>query len=373
MTMSPACISCLLICLASGAPAQKTEPGTPTLTVRSTLVLAPVLVKTKEGQVVFNLSADDFLLTDNGVSQNVTLVQDTDSQPLALAVVVETGGAGALHLSDYQQLDAILDALAGGAEHRVALIGFDSSPHLLTPFTPDTAVASDRLASLHEGDQGAVILDGVVFAVEQLRAQPPNYRRAILLLSETIDHGSKASLGDALRLISDTNTTMYSFAFSSTSAAVSHEASKVGQVSVGGWSGKPAEPGPAHGCFSREGADAEYQGHYSKQVLDCISQLAPPLRLATMAFLTSRNALRTNAAEAVAQLTGGEFFRFHNAKDLKPGLIAVSNDVPNYYVLSFRPTSLTPGMHALHVEVRNRPHVILKSRAEYWMESDTAR
>jgi VWFA-related protein len=349
--MSPACISCLLICLASGAPAQKTEPGTPTLTVRSTLVLAPVLVKTKEGQVVFNLSADDFLLTDNGVSQNVTLVQDTDSQPLALAVVVETGGAGALHLSDYQQLDAILDALAGGAEHRVALIGFDSSPHLLTPFTPDTAVASDRLASLHEGDQGAAILDGVVFAVEQLRAQPPNYRRAILLLSETIDHGSKASLGDALRLISDTNTTMYSFAFSSTSAAVSHEASKLHVDGLG----KPAEPGPAHGCFSREGSDAEYQGHYSKQVLDCISQLAPPLRLATMAFLTSRNALRTNAAEAVAQLTGGEFFRFHNAKDLKPGLIAVSNDVPNYYVLSFRPTSLTPGMHALHVEVRNRP------------------
>ena len=108
-------------------------------------------------------------------------------------------------------------------------------------------------------------------------------------------------------------------------------------------------------------------------MLDCISQLAPPLRLATMAFLTGRNALRTNTCEAVAQLTGGEFFHFHNAKDLKSGLIAVSNDVPNYYVLSFRPTSLTPGMHALHVEIRNRPHVLLKSRAEYWMESDTVR
>ncbi len=375
--MRPACIfslflRCLLLSFASLTPAQTTEPGTPTLTVRSTLVLAPVLVKTKEGQVVFNLTADDFLLTDNGVPQNLTLVQDTDSQPLALAIVVETGGAGALHLSDYKQLDAIVDALAGGAEHRVALIGFDSAAHLLTPFAPDTATASGQLASLREGDQGAAILDGVVFAVEQLRAQPANYRRAILLLSETIDHGSKASLGEALRLISDTNTTMYSFAFSSTTAAVSHEASKVGQVSVGGWSGKAAEPGPAHGCFSREGADAEYQGHYSKQVLDCISQLAPPLRLATMAFLASRNALRTNAAEAVAQLTGGEFFRFHNAKDLKPGLIAASNDVPNYYWLSFRPTSLTPGIHALHVEIRNRPRVILKSRAEYWMESDTA-
>jgi hypothetical protein len=229
------------------------------------------------------------------------------------------------------------------------------------------------LASLREGDPGGAILDGVVFAVEQLRAEPSRYRRAILLLSETIDRSSKATLGDALRLISDTNTTMYSFGFSSTTAAVSHEASKFGQVSVGGWSGKSAEPGPAHGCFSREGADAEYQGHYSKQVLDCISQLAPPLRLATMAFLTGRNALRNNTAEAVAQLTGGEYFHFHNAKDLKPGLIAVSNDVPNYYVLSFRPTSLTPGMHALHVDIRNRPRVILKSRAEYWMENDTAR
>jgi VWFA-related protein len=361
--MRPACFFCLFLSFAAVAPAQQTETVPPTLTVRSTLVLAPVLVKTRGGQVIFELTADDFLLTDNGVPQNLSLVEDTDSQPLALAIVVETGGAGALHLDDYRQLDAILDALVGDVEHRVALIGFDSAPHLLTPFTPDTAIASRQLANLREGDPGGAILDGVAFAVEQLRAQPARYRRAILLLSETIDHGSKITLGHALRLISDTNTSMYSFAFSSTTTAVSHEASKF----------NADEPGPAHGCFSREGADAEYQGHYGKQMLDCISQLAPPLRLATMAFLAGRNALRTNTGEAVAQLTGGEFFHFHNAKDLKPGLIAVSNDVPNYYVLSFRPTSLTPGMHALHVEIRNHPHVFLKSRAEYWMESDTAR
>jgi hypothetical protein len=74
-----------------------------------------------------------------------------------------------------------------------------------------------------------------------------------------------------------------------------------------------------------------------------------------------------------AKLTGGEFFHFHDARDLKQGLIAVSNDVPNYCVLSFRPTSLTAGIHALHVEIRNRRDVVLRSRAEYWIESDTAR
>ena len=71
-------------------------------------------------------------------------------------------------------------------------------------------------------------MDGVAFAIAQLRAQPARFRRAILLLSETIDHGSKTTLSEALRFISDTNTTMYSFGFSSTRSAVSHEASKYG-------------------------------------------------------------------------------------------------------------------------------------------------
>src|SRR5204863_9866404 len=47
-------------------------------------------------------------LTDNGVQQTLTLEKDTDSEPLALAVVVETGGAGVNHLSDYQGLACII-------------------------------------------------------------------------------------------------------------------------------------------------------------------------------------------------------------------------------------------------------------------------
>ena len=107
-------------------------------------------------------------------------------------------------------------------------------------------------------------------------------------------------------------------------------------------------------------------------MLDCISQLAPPLRLATMAFLASRNALRTNTAESVAQLAGGEFHHFHDDKSLKAGLIALSNDIPNYYVVSFRPTSPTPGLHALHVEARERRQLVLTSRREYWIDDDSA-
>ena len=325
--------------------------------------MVPVLVTTKAGKVVFELTADDFVVTDNGVSQHFTVDEDSGSQPLALAIVVETGGAGALHLDDYRGLDSILDALIGNVERRVAVIGFDSAPHLVMPFSSRTSDASQQLANLSAGDRGAAILDAVAFALAQLRAEPATYRRAILLLSETIDQGSKTTLNETLRLISDTNTAMYSFGFSSTRAAVSHEASKFDNDT----------PGPEHGCFSHEGADAEYEGHYSQQVLDCISQLAPPLRLATMTFLTARNALRNKSAESIAQLTGGEFFHFHNAKDLKASLITISNDLPNYYVLSFRPSSPTSGLHALHVETKERPQLVLKARREYWIDGDSAR
>ncbi len=361
--MRSTCICILLFAVAAvNMRAQQNEPAQPTLTVRSSLVTVPVLVTTKAGKVVFELTADDFVVTDNGEPQHFSLDQETGSQPLALAVVVETGGAGSRHLDDYSSLDSVLDALIGNVEHSVAVVTFDSTPQLLLPFSSRTSDASKLLANLTAGDRGAAILDAVAFAVAQLRTQPASYRRAILLLSETIDQGSKTTLNEALRLISDTNTAMYSFGFSSTRAAVSHEASKLNNET----------PGPAHGCFSHEGADAEYEGHYSKQVLDCVSQLAPPLRLATMTFLTARNALRNKTAESIAQLAGGEFFHFHNAKDLKAGLITLSNDLPNYYVLSFRPSSLTPGLHALHVSAKDLPQLVLKARREYWIDDDPA-
>jgi VWFA-related protein len=362
----------MLLCLTSlpgwaqqGATDRAPEQATsvqPTFTVGSTLVQVPVLVKTKRGGVVFSLTADDFLVTDNGAPQKLTLDADTDAQPLALAIVAETGGEGAQHLADYGRLDAILDALIGNVEHQVAVIAFDSAPHLIVPFSPATIDAAHALATLNAGNKGAAILDGIAYAVARLRLQPMRYRRAILLFSETVDQGSLTNLDEALRLISDSNTAMYSFSFSSTRSAVSHEASKFNDNT----------PGPARGCFSRQGADPEYDGHYSKQVLDCISQLAPPLRLATMSFLAARSALRTKTAESIAQLAGGESHHFRNAKDLKAGLISLSNDLPNYYVLSFRPTAPTPGLHALHVEMKGRPELVLESRREYWIEEEAA-
>jgi VWFA-related protein len=343
------------------------DPQLPTLTSRSNLVLVPVLVKSKAARIVFSLTADDFILTDNGVSQPVRIEEGALGQPLALAVIVQTGGQGAAHLRDYRNLGAILDAVIGGVPHRVAVIAFDSKPRIEQDFTPDTDAAAETIAGLPEGDTGAAILDALNFGIQLLRNQPPAYRRAVLLFSETADNGSQASLEDAVRAVEETNTAIYSFGFSTTQAAVKHEASKLPAPGGTSYSNEPYKPG---GCMSKDpNADPDAHGNRAAQALDCAGDLLPPLRLARIAFLAAKDGLKRNVPESVAQLTGGEYFTFKDAKTLAQHLITISNDVPNYYFLSFRPQSLHPGLHALELRVKNRPEYKVKARKGYWVDA----
>jgi VWFA-related protein len=339
----------------------------PTLTSRSNLVLVPVLVKTKAAKVVFSLTADDFILTDNGVSQPVRVEEGALGQPLALAVIVQTGGQGAAHLRDYSNLGAVLDAVIGGVSHRVAVIAFDSKPRIEQDFTPDTDAAAETIVGLPEGDTGAAILDALNFGIQLLRNQPLAHRRAVLLFSETADSGSQTSLEDAVRAVEETNTAIYSFGFSTTQAAVKHQASKLPAPGGTPYSNEPYKPG---GCMSKDpNADPDAHGNRAAQALDCAGDLLPPLRLARIAFLAAKDGLKRNVPESVAQLTGGEYFAFKDAKTLAQHLITISNDVPNYYFLSFRPQSLHPGPHALELKVKNRPDYKVKARKGYWVDA----
>ncbi len=344
-------------------PASPIQTGT-VFRAGTTLVLVPALVRTKSGEPVFTLTANDFLLTDDEVPQKLSLEQDTDSEPLAMVVAVEIGGAGARHLDDYRNLGSTIEALVGNVPHRVAVVGFDSEPRLLEDFTSDLNATASGLHDLESGDNGAAILDGLKFSVEQLQKQPPEYRRAILLLSETVDHGSHIPLEDAVRAVSDTNTVIYSFAFSSTRSAAGHEASRMGN---------DPEPGPPGGCFANDpNADPSEKKGKAEKTYDCLGLLAPPLRLAKIAALVAMNSMRRNASETVAHLTGGEYYSFKDRKSLQKAMLTVSNHVPNRYVLSFRPEAPHPGMHTLKLQLKDYPNLEITARRNYWADDGTA-
>ncbi len=259
----------------------------------------------------------------------------------------------------------MIESVVGNVRHRVAVVGFDSEPQLLQNFNHDFDLVGTTMAQLEPGDQGAAILDGLGYAVEMLRKQPQNYRRAILLLSETVDQGSHTKIEDALRVLSDTNTTIYSIAFSSSRGEIKRD--------LGAnlpHSSEEAEPGPPGGCMAKDpDKDPQPGDNRVKQAWDCAGVLLPPLRLANLAYRLGVNGLRKNVPETVAQLSGGEYLTFKDTRSLDRGMVALSNHLPNRYVLSFEPQSPHPGLHALGLRMKDHPEFVVTSRSSYWAES----
>jgi VWFA-related protein len=341
----------------------------PALRTQSNVVLVPALVRNAKGEVVFTLKAGDFRVTDDGIEQQLTLDEDTGSEPLALVVAVQSGGVGRGKLDSYHNLTAVIEAVVGGVPHRVAVVAFDSAPTLIQNFTPDVDKAGAALNDLDPGDKGAAILDGLAFSVDILRQQPPKYRRAILLISETLDHGSQTHMDAALRAISDTNTTIYSVGFSSGKADAAHYAYKELPTQPNGFGLSNPNPNPPHGCMGKD-PDPDATQNKAVQAFDCLGQLLPPLALAKMAAIATVDSLQRNMPETVAQLTGGEYFKFENSRSLVRSLLTISNHVPNRYVLSFQPQSPHPGFHVVELKLKDHPGLRLTARSGYWADRD---
>ena len=372
-------------------PAQQPTPSHGSIfTGQTTNVLVPALVRNAAGSVVYTLQADDFILTDDGVPQKLTLRQETGNEPLALVIVIEVGGAGARQFQKYTRLvpplAPMLPSIVGNVYHHVAVVTFDSRPKLIQSFTSDLDEAEATLRDLsagcsrhnhyddctgpnpvHDepmGDNGAAILDSLEFAVDMLRAQLAGYRRAILLVSETADRGSETTVEQAVRAITDTNTTIYAIGFSTAKSEAVHYAHH--QLPMG--SGGP-RPNPPHGCMGKD-PNPEPDDPTSKwsQFYDCVAQLVPPLTFAKMAAIATADSLLKDAPATVARLTGGEYFKLGSERNLEADLTAIENHLPNRYILSFHPQAPHPGLHMLTLKLPDYEGLEVTARTSYWAE-----
>jgi hypothetical protein len=302
----------------------------------------------------------------------------------------------------------MIEAMAGNVPHEIAVVGFDSGPELLQDFTTNMDSVADTIRDLCaniDGDGGAAILDSLGFALDLLGKQPRQYRRAILLLSETNDRGSKLKLDDALRAVSDTNTAIYSIAYSTgnTDAAQyahrelptkskpckaddqlcalliemenSHNIAEriVGVTLKTSFYSVRLEndiPNPPHGCMGKDLNPAPNASRSKfSQFYDCLGQLAPPLLIARVAVIETTEGLQRNIPETVAHLTGGEYFKLSDAKSLEQSLATISNHIPNRYVLSFQPQSPHPGFHFITLELPNHVDLQVSARNGYWADT----
>jgi VWFA-related protein len=303
-----------------------------TLHTTTTLVVVPTLVETTAKEPVFSLTAEDFVLKDNGISQKVTLEEET-RRPLSLVVLMQTGGIARGQFPNYAGLETMLASLLGGAPNKISIVNFDSQTEAASPFTSDVAQWHDAIDHPEQGDRGAAIYDSLEFGLELLKKEPANNRRVILLISQERDDGSKTPLKEIVRDLGETNTAVYSVTFSAQKTAA-----------------RQAFKDPPHlnpplivGC-------GPTQGYF---------KLDAPLRLIF-------GAMQKNLSGEVASLSGGESNNFDNKHELDEALNRVNSHIRNSYVLSFQPTSTGAGLHMIKVSLARHPEMVVLARTSYW-------
>ena len=315
-------------------PAPQSTPETPTITVQSQLVLVPTEVRTRKGENIYGLHAEDFTVEADGVPQQVRLDESGEAVPLSLVVLVQCSRTAFREGPKIRGLSTMVDAIVGGAPAQVAVVDFGTEPELLAGLTPDPEKREKAFAQMQpcDDDGGNGIYDAVAYGNWVLnRAHAPG-RRVILLVSETRDHGSLAKAPKTIETLNRTNTVLDAVTFSPGRDEITEDA-KTTDGAAGGVIG-----------------------------------------LALMAV----QALRKNAPKEFARETGGEYINFSNEKGFDRSLNSLANRIHNGYQISFVPHfpegsgGTAPGLHCLRVRVPKYPDAVVEHREAYWSSTAPA-
>lgn len=322
------------VLLARGAASQQLPPPEPplpmpraqsqsTLQLTTTEVLVPTLVEKKNGEILYGLKERDFILEDNGVAQRIHVQEEMDTAPVALVVAVELGGASVLEFDKLARLGPLLDLFLSDHRSEVALVGFDSTQHLIQDFTQSSELVNDELKRLQPGDGKAAILDTISYATNLLQTQPKSFRRVLLLISEQRDHGSKHTKETTLiKQIGESDVLVLSVSFSPITAQLAHDVKDSGE----------------------------------NRTTNIVSALAALVQ-----------AFRKNVSKEIATMSGGQYTTFTSDKKFAARVVDAAKHARNRYLITFSPSDPAPGLHSIKVRTVEDYGARIVARANYWI------
>src|SRR5271168_2096045 len=265
------------------------------LKVQVTLVNTPVTVRDAKGQMVHDLDAKDFVVTDNGVRQEIRHF-DLGGDPLSVVILIETSSRIEALLPGIRKTGILFTQTVMGPSGEAAVVGFNDSVDKLLDFTTDNDLIEKNVSRIPEGTSGSKLYDAMAVGVEMLTGRPqatpekPGRRRVLFIVSEATDAGSTAKLGEVLRQAELANVTIYSVGLSTTRAELQAkpEDHHVAMTPPGTF-GRPPLPGtiqtPTTEAQRDEGLDL--------------------MALAVWAIQHAKNQISDHALEIAATATGG--------------------------------------------------------------------
>ena len=222
---------------------KRPQEGQPKIAVEVKTVSVLATVRDKHGKIISNLAKDDFQLDEDGRPQTINYFAHESDLPLRLGLLVDTS------LSQRRVLDqersasySFLDHLLREDKDLAFVIHFDREVELLQDFTPSrpklqaalqklstpqfdggggskaVEVAVEMAAEAEEGAveahtaAGTLLYDAIFLASDELMSKQQG-RKALIILSDGVDHGSKETMAEAIATAQRADTIIYSILF----------------------------------------------------------------------------------------------------------------------------------------------------------------
>jgi len=343
-------------------PGVAVQKAPPKIKVQTVLVNTPVTVKNDKGEMVHNLEASDFRITDNGVPQKITHF-NLGGDPISLVVVVETSSRIGPLLPQIRKTGILISQTVTGPTGEGAVVGFDGEVKTLLDFTNSADDLEKTISRLREGDYGSKLFDAMSKAVEMLSSRPEvsetdlGHRRVMLVMAEAHDSGSEQKLGEVLRRAQLANITIYAVGISSTRADLKKKPNYTPPPSATpeGTFGMPPPPGTVQTPTTEQ------------QAAEAGSPLAAVEALAIWAILHAKDQVTAHQLEIAAAATGGQHVSTWKNQTMEKVIDEMGGELHSQYTLSYTPTGdVATGYHEINVTV-DRHDLTVRARPGYYL------
>jgi len=238
------------------------QAGQPSIVSEVKAVSVLASVRDKQGKVISDLKKENFALAEDGRPQTITYFEHESDLPLRLGLLVDTSTSQRRVLGQERSASyGFLDDLIHADKDLAFVMHFDREVELLEDFTSarpkllaaleslqtpqfDSGGSSDGAPRSHHGGVGGgtLLYDAIYLASNQLMSRQQG-RKALIILTDGVDHGSKESLTMAIESAQRGDTIVFSILFKDDEGYGNRGGEIVGRGGVhhGGGGGYPRE------------------------------------------------------------------------------------------------------------------------------------
>jgi Ca-activated chloride channel family protein len=196
-----------LIALATASALAAQEQ--PSFRVDVRLVRILTTVKNSSGQLIGNLTKQDFQVFDNGVPQELAVFEHHTEQPLSIAVMIDTSASTNIDLKyEVESVSRFFRALfkEGNPDDSAALFSFNYETTLLSDFTHRLERLDRSLKGL-KGEGGTSMYDAITLVATKLEEREG--RHVMAIVTDGGDTTSTRSYHQALEAAQRADAVMY--------------------------------------------------------------------------------------------------------------------------------------------------------------------